>query len=1260
MISLRECKEDLLNWKSSLAGRKHIDRSETDNILTFLTAPGRGGKEDILFLVGNAGSGKSVVMHDVLVRLEDDNQYKVVALKADMLKFNEGYESISNQILCALGKYAEAYKTVFLVDQIDALSQCLSSNRQPLNIIDGIIEGASKIDGVKVIVSCRPYDLNYDPILRKYRTAKSIYLQNLDYDQIKRVLECFDREVPSKDSKLAAFLRLPLHLDLFLSYGKDDCEVVSLQSLFDNLWSLKITSQHTFYKDHYNTVQLCVDLLAESMYNGCRLVVDRKTIDLLYKDEIAYLLSEGVLVESSDKENVMFLHQSLFDYAYARLQYERGKNIISVLKDEHQGLFVRNRIKQMLAYIREADVLKYIDELNNILVLDNNETIRFHIKMLLLSTIGSFENVLPIERDFVEEYILTSKVYRDIFIEGAQSEQWFKAITGNSIIKAKVAQKDSEFVELIFTLCRCNIYQYPSLVTNYLTKIIDVNDIEWNRKLFAIVEGCRNDVCLTEGNALYLAAAGDRSELIGGFYLREYIKVDPEFVKNELYISVIQNLKVEIEKYKAKSNERWYSIKYIDNGTWSIIEDLWDNVPEVAFDLSVNIVNSIDMMSQIGKTPDRFNLSSAYLSYSYRNSYSNHDEIVDKIINYLVEDKEGNRIKDFFTKYKNTQNGITFYVLLYALNSNVERYKEECIDILCDRTALEGHGSSISYLIEEMLKRIWPLLCIEEKRRVINILLAVAPKTEEIELQESVTGRSSYKGHRRFSYLSMIPDLSEINEEAFKEYEDLKSEYNTHSHTEPYRTHVMSGWAAMNPSEVESMDDDTLIEKYIEYDNDRINFDRKPTMTGNCRQLEKNASQNPARTLALAKKLLVTDKVNILYPVYAISGLLKSDIKKDDIVPLVESVISKLGADLELIDKEVLMHILRLTDDLCKAGCMSEPIIDFLCNVVKSYPDYDDDNYEDTKDIYNTGINRIRGCAAFYLLMCYRFESFGDKIFEALETCVDASLPTKGAIVFQQAYLNNLDKDRNLKLYLNLLKGYESPLLCIPLTNAHPLLYFINTDFERLTKDFFPKALLNTKSHEVFVVLLWIAWVRQLEGAENLLFKLMDESDVAKAKMINYFDKDNVQDYSDYIYPIVLRYADSNNKEVGNQYDFFSIDAQKFDSLRYKCYMDRYTKSESFKYAAHGFMDAMKKKVGEEPISVLRWICRYINTERDSETQFFFYSDALSILTTAYNAIGEYSNRSEELDVAMDTFDSMLKDSKVRMSLRGFLNALDN
>ena len=69
MFSLQECKEDLLRWKSSLADKTHIDRKETDTIISLIEEPSLNNKDKIVFLVGNAGSGKSVVMHDVLSKV---------------------------------------------------------------------------------------------------------------------------------------------------------------------------------------------------------------------------------------------------------------------------------------------------------------------------------------------------------------------------------------------------------------------------------------------------------------------------------------------------------------------------------------------------------------------------------------------------------------------------------------------------------------------------------------------------------------------------------------------------------------------------------------------------------------------------------------------------------------------------------------------------------------------------------------------------------------------------------------------------------------------------------------------------------------------------------------------------------------------------------------------------------------------------------------------------------------------------------------
>lgn len=1259
MLFGKDNKTDLLNWKSRFGNDIHIDRIETEKLLKFLESDTKPGKESVTFLVGNAGMGKTVVMSDVLKEIEQREEWQSIVLKSDMLKLENDVSNFMSGILKTLDNQPKENRTIIIIDQIDALSQCLSSNRQPLNVIDALIEKASEKENTKVLVSCRPYDMNYDPILRKYKTGKSVFLQPLTYNQVEGVLTHLGRKVPTQESKLALFLSTPLHLELFIQYGKDDCEIVSLQSLFDSLWNKKITNLHDYYSGSINTIYMCVNLLADTMYKSCRLSVDRATIDQQYQKETAYLLSEGVLIETSDQKEVMFLHQALFDYVYARIQYESQKSIFETLRHEHQGLFVRNRVKQMLAYCRESDVPTYIHELSDLLVGDNSGQIRFHIKMLILSSIGSFEDVLISEKKFVESYIMPNKTYREVFVEGANSEQWFETITKYPDVEKNIKERDDSTCELIFTLCRLNIYQFPSLVINYLASLVDYNDIDWNRKLFSIVEGCHTDSCILEGLPLYYAAAGDRTELIGQFYLRQLVQHDPKSVQKELYLYSIEMLKKELRK--KKNNQGWYPVKYIDNNIWELMRELWSESEPDALELSINIALSIELMTKYGDSPDRFITSSAYYTYTYKGGYNDHEEMVDKLINYLIEKADVDTVKNFYKRYKKTNSSIIFYALLNVLNTNVEKYRAECLDILLDKSALEGFGSGIAYQLEELLKKSWNTFDDSERKAIIKNIRNVAPKAEDIDLSDvSITGRSSYRGYRRYSLLSMITGLEEVDKEAFEEFEQLNKEYKEHVHSEPFRVRTSSGWTAMDIDEIKASDDDSLIEKFTQYDNDSITYDETPTLTGNCMQLEALSQEEPERYLLLAQKMLGNKNLKNQYPLYLISGLLKSKLSKKEILPLIEESISLLKENISDNEPGVLMRLIRMMNDLLSEKCMSNITMNFLCNIVKYYPDDDNEDYENDNAIFNTGINRVRGAAAFHLVKCYDLKQYKEEIFGALETCKDASLSTKGAIIFQQAFLNNLDTKRNLDLYLSLTKNMEIPLLRIQLSNVHPLLYFINTDFDRLREEFFPKALKVKKAHDVFAVLLWIAWVRNLSGAKELLFNMLDGSNYAVESLINYYDKDSVKEYSRYVMPVVLRYVDSEDEKVGNQYDYFSIDALSLDDRDFENYMNAYTGGKAMQYAGHFFLETMKKSVMNKPREVLRWICKFINKTADKDKNWFLYSEALSILTTAYNSIGLYVNDSKDLEEAMNTFDSMLMSRSVRLSLRGFLNQLDS
>lgn len=129
----------------------------------------------LALLYGKAGIGKSIVMHDLLEELQANKDYLVLGLKSDQVEFVDTDKfrkniHLAKPIETVVEEMANQYKRVILlIDQIDALSLSLSSNRTPLRSLLELINRTQNIPNVRVVISCRPYDLEYDPLLNRLR-----------------------------------------------------------------------------------------------------------------------------------------------------------------------------------------------------------------------------------------------------------------------------------------------------------------------------------------------------------------------------------------------------------------------------------------------------------------------------------------------------------------------------------------------------------------------------------------------------------------------------------------------------------------------------------------------------------------------------------------------------------------------------------------------------------------------------------------------------------------------------------------------------------------------------------------------------------------------------------------------------------------------------------------------------------------------------------------------------------------------------------
>ena len=141
-------------YRSEIQGI-HIERQETDDLLKWIRKSGSNNR--IAFLVDAAGSGKSVIMKDLLEKLEAE-QIPALAIKADTLGeiTNEGQLqealNLSDSPEAMLSVTSTNNTTVLLVDQLDALSQTFARNQDCLDVMIRLIARASRIRGVSVVV----------------------------------------------------------------------------------------------------------------------------------------------------------------------------------------------------------------------------------------------------------------------------------------------------------------------------------------------------------------------------------------------------------------------------------------------------------------------------------------------------------------------------------------------------------------------------------------------------------------------------------------------------------------------------------------------------------------------------------------------------------------------------------------------------------------------------------------------------------------------------------------------------------------------------------------------------------------------------------------------------------------------------------------------------------------------------------------------------------------------------------------------------
>jgi hypothetical protein len=1253
--------EDLIAHKSNFgnSGNVFLQRNIVSNILNWINTDLKIKEEPIAVLAGNAGYGKSVVMKQLQNKLNEED-IACLAIKSDKLIVNTIAELQSelefpslSDLISRLLKSRD--KCVVLIDQIDALSLSLSSNRNPINTYNRLINSLKRIPNVRVVISCRIYDLEFDPYLQQYNNLKKYVLDKLELEETKYILEKLNINVSSFSDKFIQFLRIPLHIEIFTSVHSNATtpkEYQSLNELYDEYWRQKILEVPD---ERIKTVNF-VNKITALMFNEQKIAVLKRNFESEFHKEIKYLSSIGVIASSGN--TLQFIHQSFFDYSNARSFVESGKKLSSQLLQNkyHQGLFIRSRVKYVILYLKAANQELYIEELKTLLFSDK---LRYHLKLLLISTLAYMDDVNSAEKEIIFELSKKNESLYISFIEYANSQAWIDELVMEQNIINKL--KDQKFNNCIYVLLSRILESNPEAGLNELKKIPEFDGKRnFIVQLISRTKNIRNQEFLK-----YFDEYFDQEQNSHNYYyfLENAIPFHPDWVFKRMETQYYKNNQSEVKgNYHERYEER------------NVYKTLLKVYPKKTISFFIDIL--LNLAAKEGKLFKKLSDENKYYSglhfWHYAPQSKNQDTsdlqhfIADSVLAFLIEEyqKDSDFVLSIFDKFHNTNSFILHALTIPTIIAHKENFIEFVFDYLNSKYELftiYNQCDVYEYYFRELIKTFYPLFTEGQKIVIDNYIVNAVPKEEKIKgsfYKSGITNHGqNWFGITKFKLISEIPEnLRKQSEKLDKEFKELSRKFKISTNKKPVGITVTSGERTMSDSAYEKMNVDQWIKSFIKYQgDDSPPWDENVSELGHSRKFEQLCKENSKKMMPVLKASIENNNVPISYIIYGFHGLSQSNHDITEIQNIFNSIVNNRIEDIKEFPLQMLIWS---TDVFIKNKVNQKETIDFLSMVIENAPD----SQIAYQDLYTAGLNSIRGAAIDRLVKCYVFDGYGETIFSTIEKIAkEASIISRASAISNLALLNNLDKERNLKLYLLLNHDFDPDLLALPLHNLHPLVYLIHVDFNKLIP-FFEKAIEIKESHKVISHILFFAFLRSYKRSEELLQKVLDSSEEAKATVLNVaIENMNKDEFFEKCYNVALSSLKNSSEKITEVYhrSFYRIEPQLFPKIEE--FLVKYTtlvKNNRDNHAFYSYIDKSLKHFQSKEVAI-KCIEIVSRTKNEMDSFPYYENEPLKIIIDAYSIIRDYSKKNQYLEAAMDTFDQFLKLPSYSNSLQGMLNKLD-
>lgn len=1273
--AFKDASYELLDYAPTI--HPAIHRNEVDEIKRWIEQKASTDKAARLALVyGKAGIGKSVVMHDLLKELRVIPEYLVLGLKSDQIEFVDTADlaqriHLAKPIEVVVKEMAQKRKRVILlIDQIDALSLSLSSNRAPLRSLLKLIDQIRFVPNVRVVISCRPYDMEYDPQLDRLRIRNKWEIKEFSKEQVLQIVEENHRNERLSEN-LMRFLGNPLHLYLFLKIKSQEqlTDPLSTDLLYHQLWRKYILDDDVRTVDKGQLI-LLLDALVSRMYERQELSVHIRELETEYDKELQYLLSNELLLQTKNGQ-VQFFHQTLFDYIYARRFTEKGYKLLDVLKGQHQGLFSRASVKSILTFLRERNPQEYIATIDHLLYdkeENGKETYRFHLKSLALSNMAYFETPLEQEKNLISRKIFQNKVYMDVLFESVYMPNWFDAVW--EIIENKGGWKglSKGYKEKVILMCERALWRHVNVVLDKLDASLDYGNEEDCKYLSHILQhynlDCGSDKLITFYNKL----VKNRLPLEHVHLLKNIMKDNPDFVCQELKENVMLQLLEKESKYVYR----------IDNNHEEeyLYEELLKQHHEKGIQLLVDILTMVYDKTKYELEGSEIYNSTEFLCF--RRTTGEHfasnfiEDAANILIDNFLKDVDCEKVRQYISEFSQSNHEGFVFIALFVYTEYPERFKDDIYTIIVNRSVLANAPSWVEYQAVEALKVSYPLWDDEQKKTVINHILTIDDKGEHILFKDTMQIRLQWgyplldidlhKG-KAFYYIPK-EELRRLSWTAYQEKQRIERKFKRArlKNEKPSSMSTHSGWTSLREDQGMKMSPETWHKSMLAYTNDTMDW-KKPSLTGQCHLFRAVVAKEPDKYIGLIDTVLDDDRVLLDYPQAGMQGLLDAG-RLDDALHVLERILYVIEKDVNSTIRGFSLHsLLFALNDIPKMDHVPEIVFNLFCDALLNAKEPEEDRYKDEKDVQTVGINQSRGNAGYLLVECAREGQYKEKIFSTIEQIAGtASIYTRAAVLLNMAALNLLDKKRNVELFKKLMHDFNPRLMALPVHNYNPLVYFVNYAVDDLM-EFFCHAAECPECYREQAVILWLAWSHNnRDGRIKLLLdKMCEASEDARISLLNFLctlDSKMNEDAICYILHFMeLRY---DSPKMGEVCDNLFHHADKWADDYQKRVAEAFVDSPLSKHKVKVFIEFLAGYAIKDPVQTLKWLEQTL--VNDIPDDYFIVNHLVDVLIQSYNGIKSFSDSSyqDTLEHAMDLMDTIMQNPSNKYMITNFINKLDN